>query len=228
MNSILLKVLPIAFCLLLLSSGCATMSGALIGGVSDIATSDTENLAVKNIKTLNWKISLELVLADSAILDGDYEGFVGDKSNNSDSITILPEYKETVDIHDTSGVHRKYFFKGFYYQTLNNTVTPMLKLGTTTDDVAKSLSEYDEIICADNDTIYPIQILREFGKAAPKRVSVVLNNAVLVRQVPFSAIQQATIVRNKRGLITGLVYGAVIDLAYWTLVLLSLRNAHFE
>jgi hypothetical protein len=226
-NSILLKVLPIACCLLLLSSGCATMGGALIGGVSDIATSDTENLAIKNIKTLNWKTTLELVLADSAILDGDYEGFVEDKSNTSDSIKILPEYKEMVDIYDSSGVHQKFYFKGFYYQTLNNAVTPMLKLGTTADDVARSLGECREIICANGDTIYPEPILREFGKAAQPGVSVVLNNGVLVRQVPYGAILQATIVRKKRGLVTGLTYGAVIDLAYWTLVLLSLRGSDF-
>lgn len=215
-------------CSLLLICGCASMGGALIGGVTDIATSDTESLSVMNIKTLEWKVSLELILKDSRTIQGDYEGFAAGDSGKSNSPAILPARNEIVDIYDSSGVHRNYLFKAFYYQSLNHAIIPMLRLGTTADDLSKPLSECPVIIRADGDTIRPETILREFGRTTPENLSVVISNPVAVLNVPYGSIAEATIVRKKKGLVTGLTYGAFIDIAYWTIVLLSLRGSDFS
>jgi hypothetical protein len=219
-GSSLTKLLPAVFScgigLLMITSGCATVSGVLIGNIVDSSTADFENLDVKNIKVIDWHTSLELILGDSAFLKGEFEGFINSDSSNTPGRGILPYADEMIDVAFFTGPSRKYFFKSFYYKMSNNEVYPVIRLGTKGEDLVQDLHQCPYIVRADGDTVRSEQILRLYGNSDYKGQSIILRDPLNVVHVPVEKIRTVTIVREKNALKYGLIAGVLIDIAWFT------------
>jgi hypothetical protein len=215
LKRLLLGILAGAIGLLLVTGGCATFTGVAIGGLYDNLSSDTEKLNVQNIKVLNYDTPLELILKDSTFLQGDFEGFVNSDSSAESSNRILPYRNETIDIYFATGSHQKFFFRSFYYRTSNNEVFPALRLGTKADDINQNMHESSFIVRANGDTVSSQSILKSYATNDYRGQSIVVRDPLIVISVPVNHIQSVTIIKEKNGIKSGLIIGALFDIAWY-------------
>ena len=203
------------------------MTGAAIGGISDISKSDFDSLQVQDIKKIDWNTSIDLILSDSSNIKGEYMGFVGGDSGAAMGDVMFPNPGEIIDLYYFKEPHRKYYFKSLYYRVRTEGLIPVFRLSTKFEEINQNALECNYLIRANGDMLSIESIISSMNDNYFDKL-ILLRNSEKLTTIQIRDIVSVKIIRTYDGLKKGLKYGFLLDVVWYTILYLALRNANFE